>query len=107
MNTFHNLVFLVEVPTEFVDGVTPPPPKFLTFFDNTRVSEQALHVARANLPPKLHHKIRYLHVGMTQTYQEDTYKDLKDGVVWGLYVTTTFRFVSQCFDHNMYTIAYL
>lgn len=94
VNTFHDLAFLVEVPLDFVDGVTPPPPKFLVFFDNTRVTEQALHAARANLSPELRHKIRYLHAGLTQAYREDTYNDLKSGVVWGLYVTTAFGFVS-------------
>lgn len=94
INTFHDLAFLVELPPDFIDGMMPPPAKFLVFFDSTRVAEQALYAARTNLAPELREKIRYFHAGMTQTYREEMYNALKSGHIWGLYVTTAFGFVS-------------
>lgn len=95
LNTFHDLAFLVQLPPDFVDGITPPPAKFLIFCDSTRATEQALHAARTNLPSELHEKIRYFHASMTQTYGEEMYDALKNGLIWGLYVTTAFGFISS------------
>ncbi|KZP09642.1 hypothetical protein FIBSPDRAFT_759614, partial [Athelia psychrophila] len=65
INTFHNLVFLVDLPPDFVDGITPLPAKFLVFSDSTKVAKQALHVACTILSLELHKNIRYFHAGMT------------------------------------------
>ncbi|KAF7964920.1 hypothetical protein HWV62_1645 [Athelia sp. TMB] len=92
IHTFHDLAFLSQVPPDFVDGVSPPPPKFIAFFDSTKVTEQALHAGRTNLPRALHKKIRYFHAGMTQAYREEMYELLRKGEIWGLYATKAFGF---------------
>lgn len=92
MNTFQDLAFLA--PRDYRDGITPPPEPFLVFFDSTKVSEQALLALRANLPRELHEKVVYFHAGMTQVYREEKYKALKEGKIWGMYVTTAFGMVS-------------
>ncbi|KAF7969654.1 hypothetical protein HWV62_26757 [Athelia sp. TMB] len=92
LNTFHDLSFLTQVPPNFVDGVMPPPPTFLAFFDCTKTTEKVLHAARADLPPELRDKIRYFHAGMSQAYREEMYDLLDRGILWGLYATVAFGF---------------
>lgn len=92
IHTFQDLAFLV--PRDYREGITPPPEPFLVFFDSTEVTEQALHALRANLSQELHEKVVYFHAGMTLDYREAKYKALKDGEIWGMYVTTAFGMVS-------------
>lgn len=93
LHTFQDLAFLL--PENYIEGLTPPPPKFLVFFDNTKVAEAAVRVLRMRLPPALRDKIKYFHAGMTQTYREEEYESLKGGVTWGLFVTAAFGMVSN------------
>lgn len=93
INTYQDLAFLL--PENFIEGVSPPPSKFLVFFDNTKAAEAAVRALRPMLAPALRDKIKYFHAGLTQTYREDEYEALKNGETWGLFVTAAFGMVSN------------
>lgn len=99
IHTYQDLAFLL--PENYIEGLTPPPPKFLVFFDNTKAAEAAVRTLRLMLPPALRDKIKYFHAGLTQTYCEEKYESLKSRVTWGLFVTAAFGMVS-----NIRTIFY-
>ncbi|KAF7981237.1 hypothetical protein HWV62_34599 [Athelia sp. TMB] len=88
INSFKDLAFLA--PKDYCEGITPPPDSFLVFFDSTTVTEQALLALRAEMAPELHDKVAYFHAGMSQAYREEKYQALKDGILWGLFVTIAF-----------------
>lgn len=92
LDSYSDLAFLV--PENYVEGLTPPPPKFLVFFDSTKVAEYAVRALRLRMPHKYRKKIKYFHAIMTQRYRHDEFEALKEGKTWGLCVTDAFGLVS-------------
>ena len=90
--TFKDLAFLIP---ENQKPDSPPPKKFLIFFDNMKESEAATAYLRSRLPSELRSKITYFHSVMSDEYRKEKYEELKGGEIWGLCVTDSFGMVSD------------
>lgn len=88
--TFKDLDFLI--PSDMTSD-SPPPRKFLIFFDNMKESENAIAYLRTRLPEGLRNKITYFHSTMSPEFRKAKYEALKAGEIWGLCVTDAFGMV--------------
>ncbi|KII91007.1 hypothetical protein PLICRDRAFT_553037 [Plicaturopsis crispa FD-325 SS-3] len=69
-----------------IDGETPPP-KFMVFTNKRKEAERIVKHKWSQLPRELHHKIVWLHSGMSAEFKAKYMDKLAKGEIWGIVCT--------------------
>jgi len=89
--SFEDLAFLI--PNGFNED-SPPPPKFLIFFDNKKDAEAGCQYLRSRLPKSLRKKISWFHSLNTVFYRTEEVERLRRHEAYGENATDSFGMVS-------------
>ena len=83
---------------------SPPPPKFIVFFDNINTSIQAALFLRSLLPHEYQQRVKWFNSEMSDTFKRDEAARFACGETWGLMATDSFGMVGESFLYWFYIL---